>query len=226
MKNFYISNEKIEFLKYIAIIFMFLDHYSSLNLESYNFLKIIGRFVFPLFAIILVYNYIYNTKNKLKYIQRLLLFAVISEPFHYYAFYDYYNSYVINIFFTLSFGLIILYVYENTLNKNIWYKSLIYFYLILLFTPISLFISYNIFGLILILTIYLFIKKTNYITLFCLIISIYLLNYNWHYLYSVVGLLSLIIIYFLPYIKMKRYNKYFFYLFYPIHLFILKLNIF
>lgn len=220
MQQFYIKNEKIEFLKYIAIIFMILDHYSSLFLESYNLLKILGRFVFPLFTIILVYNYIYNTKDKFIYIQRLFIFALISEPFHYYAFKDYYNGYVLNIFFTLATGLLIIYIYEKNLTRNLFNKLLIYFYLVL-FLPFYTFLSYGIYGVLLILMVYLFMKKTNYITLILLVLIIYLNNFNWHYLYSIFGVFSLFLVYYSPFIEVKRINKYVFYIIYPLHLLIL-----
>ncbi len=222
MKQFHLESGKIEFLKYLAVFFMILDHYSSLFLDSYSLLKIIGRFVFPLFSIILVYNYIYNTKNKFLYIKRLLIFAILSEPFHYYAFKDYFPGYTFNIFLTLGLGLTVIYILEKIRDYNLPNKLLIYFYLIM-FLPFTVFLSYPIYGILLILSTYIFIKKTNYITLFLVCLMIYLNNFSWHYVYSLVGLLAIIIVYINPFEIKIRINKYFFYAIYPLHLFILAL---
>ena len=126
------KNSQIEILKYIALFLMVFDHYAALNLaEEY---RIIGRIVFPIFAFILVYNYIYNTSNKKNYIFRLFLFTLISQPFYYLVF----EVNTINIFGTLTLGLLILYVNEEHFHFKILPNILI----ILIVFPISLFIDY------------------------------------------------------------------------------------
>lgn len=87
-------------LKIAAIITMLIDHigaglfyplklyeifsFSGIEIEAdviYNVLRNIGRFAFPVFAFMLVEGF-YHTKSRWKYGRNLLLFALISEiPF-------------------------------------------------------------------------------------------------------------------------------------------------
>ncbi len=209
------KNSQIEILKYIALFLMAFDHYAALNLaEEY---RIIGRIVFPIFAFILVYNYIYNTSNKKNYIFRLFLFTLISQPFYYLVF----EVNTINIFGTLTLGLLILYINEEHFHFKILPNILI----ILIVFPISLFIDYKFWGLLLIISFYIFLKNKNVLTFVLLLLSIYLINVLWNPIYSLFGIVALFIIYLVTKfdINIKRINKWFFYLFYPIHLLVLKI---
>lgn len=208
------SNSQLEILKYIAILFMVFDHYSAIQGLGDEY-RIIGRIVFPLFAFILVYNFIYNTKDKKKYILRLFLFTLISQPIYYYAF----EVNTINIFGTLTLGLLILYLNEMNINK-IYLNVLIF---IIVF-PISFFIDYKFFGIFVIIAFYYFLKQKDVFSFSLLFLSIYLLNFLWNPIYSMVGILALFIIYYIRTINVDiiRINKWFFYLFYPIHLLVIK----
>lgn len=115
---------KNDFLKLIAVITMFIDHVGaammsvSLGGSSYSiaqFMRIVGRIAFPIFAYQLCVGYI-NTSDIFKYFTRLVIFAFISQvPFAF--FYNiciggslepsgisYYFS-NLNVFFTLLLGL-------------------------------------------------------------------------------------------------------------------------
>lgn len=67
-------------LKLIAVITMTIDHIGAVLMPQYGFLRIIGRIAFPIYCFMLVNGFFY-TKNIRKYIGRMLIFAVISEPF-------------------------------------------------------------------------------------------------------------------------------------------------
>ena len=68
-------------LKILAIIFMTIDHIGFTLFPSNLLLRYIGRLAFPIFAFQMG-NGFYHTKNKEKYIFRMLIFTVISQiPF-------------------------------------------------------------------------------------------------------------------------------------------------
>lgn len=69
-------------LHLIAIFLMTCDHLWATLLYQYDFLTLIGRIAFPIFAFMLVEGY-HHTHHIKGYIRRLFLFALISElPFN------------------------------------------------------------------------------------------------------------------------------------------------
>ena len=67
-------------LKVTAVILMLIDHAGAFLFPEIKLLRIIGRLSFPIFAFLVCEGY-EHTKDPKKYAMRLLLFAVISEPF-------------------------------------------------------------------------------------------------------------------------------------------------
>lgn len=103
-------------IKYIAMLVMFLNHFSHIFLESGTLLKEIcedvGYFTAITMCYFLVEGYEY-TRSKKKYAIRLLIFAIISQiPFQL-AF----NFGMLNMLFTLFFCFLILVAMEKIQNK-------------------------------------------------------------------------------------------------------------
>ncbi|NLN04520.1 MAG: hypothetical protein GX166_06860 [Clostridiaceae bacterium] len=101
-------------LKIIACIAMLLDHIGYALRITYPY-RIIGRIAFPIYAFLLTEGY-QHTKNFKKYLTRLFLFALVSEiPFNLFArgnLMDLGSS--INIYFTLSLSLLLLYLLDES----------------------------------------------------------------------------------------------------------------
>ena len=100
-----------EFLKWVAIITMTIDHIGAILYPDLPFLRWIGRLSFPLFAYLLILG-MENTKNIQKYFIRLLVFAFISQvPFFLANEIQPFEQ--LNIFFTLSSGLLFVYYFKK-----------------------------------------------------------------------------------------------------------------
>jgi len=79
-----------ELLKYIALLLMTIDHAGAIlygHYEGLHLSTVLGRLVFPIFAYLAIYNYLYHTKDKKRYITRLFIFAFISQVPYFFAFY-------------------------------------------------------------------------------------------------------------------------------------------
>lgn len=113
-------------LKLIACITMAIDHFAVLflNPQSMEYLvaRILGRVAFPIFAFLLVEGF-FHSSNLKKYILRLTVLAVLSEPlFDYFIirteipeFYTWW--YTQNVVFTLLIGLITIWAYDTVIRR-------------------------------------------------------------------------------------------------------------
>ena len=216
------TNLDTNFLKLVAIISMAIDHIGSTILSQYSIFRWIGRIAFPIFCYCLTVGLLYTHDIK-KYLIRLGVFAVISQPFYILAFFprDFMgNITVLNIYFTLFVSLLAVWGFKE---KKWW-----------IFVGSFLFacmvnIDYSVTGIILMLIFYLCRNKPKLGMLF------YTLTYiPAFYNSSLDDPLALIVgnhvigfdifaICAIPLIFIKtatniKFSKWFFYSFYPIHL--------
>lgn len=212
-------------LKWIAIVSMFIDHAAYIFIEKnpylseeWNFFAIIlreiGRLAFPLFCFTLVQGVI-HTRDRKKYFARLLLFAVISEvPFDL-AFFDvpWYPAYQ-NVFFTLAMGLLAIYALDYFSEKQVLPWVIV---IVLMAVAEWLHTDYGADGVLLIVLFYVFRMEEKKLVLFAGFYEIFLM-----------GIAEAGAIF--AFIPMHFYNgkrgmgmKYFFYLFYPVHLLVFAL---
>jgi len=201
-------------LKILALLTMTIDHYNDVILDhKYFLLTFIGRFAFPVFIYLSVKSYLFYTRSKKEYIKRILFFAFLSVPFYYMGFN---RVYPLNILFTISFNLMFIYFAEK---KEYYYLPLIF-----LLIGIS---DYSYISLAAYLSFYLVFNYTNkedlIIYLFLLLVSLILLNPLY---YAPIAILTFCIIcidlYFQNDFRVKI-NKYFFYIYYPLHIALLGL---
>lgn len=121
-------------LKHLAIFFMAIDHIGAALIEPgllqtglitmqdteyilYMVLRVLGRFSFPMFCFFLVEGF-FHTHDMVKYLQNLLIFAVISEiPFDLALrgrLWDWEHQ---NVFFTLALGFIAIWIAQALQEK-------------------------------------------------------------------------------------------------------------
>lgn len=210
-------------LKWIAIITMLTDHVGAVLFPEYQILRGIGRISFPIFCFLLVEGFHYTHDWK-KYFLRLFAFAWISEiPFDLAFFGTWYAPQHQNVFFTLALGILMMYVLKRHET------------LLLLNRPGMMLTPWLIAA---IMTVSVLMKTDYSIKGLYIILIFYLLRNNRMAAVWLVGGFELLLGYIYPnsnqwfailaMIPVLCYNekqgkkmKYFFYLFYPIHLLIL-----
>lgn len=206
-------------LKGIALLTMLCDHIACVLLTGvqwsglYRGMRMIGRVSFPIFCFVLVLGFL-STSDIKKYIGRLFLFAVLSEiPFDL-AFsgrlFDWESQ---NVMFTLLIGLLVLTGLQQ-FQARVWLQGLVC--LGGCCAAYILHTDYSYFGVALILVFYLFRENTvsRYLWAAVLIFS--------EGGMEVYALLGLFVCYFYqPQKREPGMPKYFFYLFYPVHLLVL-----
>lgn len=101
MKTFGLSGN---ILKIIAAFSMAIDHIGVILFPDNMLLRLIGRIAFPIFAFLIAEGCRY-TKNKPRYFFVMAFFAIVFQAFYTFFTEDMY----LNIFFTLSFAILIIY---------------------------------------------------------------------------------------------------------------------
>ncbi|WP_099468268.1 TraX family protein [Konateibacter massiliensis] len=205
-------------LKLIAIVTMFIDHIGAGILEQLpayydtnspisdidTILRLIGRIAFPIFCFLLVEGFL-HTSNVKKYAMRLFLFALISEiPFDLAFKRQILEITYQNVFFTLFIGLLTLMAVKYFENNKV-------LRILSMFAGIAVAIilrtDYAGFGVVFILLLYVLHDKIKWRNIIC----------SFAILWEITAPIA--------FIPITLYNgkrginlKYFFYLFYPVHL--------
>lgn len=206
-------------LKILALTSMIIDHYGSIFHGDILLYRAVGRIAFPIYCFLLVEGYT-HTSNIKRYIKRLLIFALLSEiPFDL-AFYGRLELSHQNIFFTLSIGLIAMYLLDNKEGRFVFNKTAIYLGACAL--AMFLFVDYSFIGIIYILQFHKVKDLPNPQKFYKLALVIFLVNlitFGWPQQFS---LLALPIIYFYngELGPKNKISQTFFYAAYPLHLII------
>lgn len=95
-------------LKILAMIIMIIDHLGAILFPEHTWMRIIGRLAFPIFAFFIAEGFAY-TKNIKKYIFRMAVFALITEPIFDLAFAGRLTWANQNVMFTFLFAIVGMY---------------------------------------------------------------------------------------------------------------------
>lgn len=198
--------ERNDTLKLIAILSMTIDHIGAVFFPHILLFRIVGRIAFPIFAYQTAVGMRFS-KNIKKYIARLFLFSLVSQPFYFLLF-----GKGLNAVFTIFYGTVLIAFWRKDS-----YLNLVSAFLILLSCFIPL--DYGFYG---ILSIFLFYILFYFPPLCLMLQTVFIIVYTQMIAVPAqfASLISLVLIH-------KKWEnklvlpKYFFYIFYPLHLGIL-----
>ena len=107
-------------LKIIAALFMVIDHAGYMFFPKVIWIRKVGRISFPIFAFFIAEGFFYS-KDRRRYLLRMLLFAVISElPFDLAFFGKWYWKYQ-NVMFSFALAILALMIFEKCRENGKWW---------------------------------------------------------------------------------------------------------
>ena len=207
-----------DYLKLFALLAMTLDHIDRVFTHTEGLSNTIGRMAFPIFAYLLIFNFsVYHPIKK--YVIRLSFFALLTQLVLFL-----FHSDMNNILFTFLYVLIFLELIE-TIDKYVYPPLLKYYFSILIFFASLSFtgnLSYGPMGFLFLISLYAYLKEKSHLNYFAVLLSGFFINWG---NFSAVFWTLITLMLLLSGIKMvkttHRFNKYFFYIYYPLHLLIL-----
>lgn len=209
-----------ELLKILAIVTMVIDHAGNILYPDLLVLQMIGRLAFPIFAYLIVLG-VESTKKPLKYMVTLLVFALVSQLPYFLAF-GIQPFERLNILFSLLLSAITIYFYEKR-SPATFLPLLVS---MILPTEGSYYVVLTTVGMKLLKDI----PKLGALVLFALNLQFVLFSSEIHTQIQIISLFALPLILLHMKNKLKReilipetslaylLRKYFFYVFYPLHL--------
>lgn len=217
------TSAQIEMLKYLALAAMFIDHTNRVLGLDMLWMQAVGRMAFPLFALVLSYNFLYNTRDTLHYAMRLLLLGAFSQLPYLSAFE--FGAWQLNIMFTLAFGLLIVICIDKAREPDISSIGREAYSLtaMLLFCVGGWFVEYNYMGLALIGSLILWYRTRRTSTMLLVVASLLVVNVAGGMAMMLVtsAVIPLVGIVHRINTGYTRGSRVFFYVFYPVHLAVL-----
>lgn len=210
-------------LKVIAAVTMMIDHTGMILFPQTEAFRLIGRIAFPLFAFFIAEGCRY-THNKRKYLGMILFLGLIFHAVFVLAT----GQTMFNIFITFSFSIMLIYLLQKVkreLREGTWKNKIlsgILFFVMLIFTYLftnCFQVDYGFFGIMLPVIVSLFDNLWKRKAAF--LAGSLLLAVSIHTYFQSFCLLAVPILFLYNGTRGKYKMKYFFYVFYPVHLSIL-----
>lgn len=211
-------------LKIIAAISMLIDHIGYMFFPDILIFRIIGRLAFPIFAYMIAEGCRY-TKNKLRYFTTIFILALICQCAYFYSVGDMY----LNVLVTFSLSIALIFSFQQclkALGQGLYVNALLFPLSVLLVYIFTLYfkIDYGFPGIMLPLFASIISPKDEYsrkvnVALFTVGLFILSLSLGGVQYYSLLAS-GLLLMYSGKRGKYKM--KYFFYVFYPLHLLVLE----
>ena len=211
-------------LKIIAAIAMTIDHIGIILFPQNNMLRIIGRIAMPIFAYMIAEG-CGHTKNKFRYFITMFLVAALCQGAYYFT----QHSLKQCILVTFCLSILLIYTYDIAARSKNIFATVLFFicaglcfyaceYLPYIIKGFS--IDYGFLGVLLPLLIYAGKNRTDKLMLTAIGILILTWHLKGNQLY---GLLATPFLMLYNGKRGKRKMKYFFYIYYPLHLAVIQL---
>lgn len=209
-------------LKIMALVFMTCDHIAKAFFPQSAVLLILGRLAYPIFAYMIAEGCIY-TKNRVRHLLMLGGLAVICQL----VFTLFTGSYVMCILITFTLSVILIYTYDNMINRKSALDTIIFVALLagVVFLCVKMpdilpgfMIDYGLIGVIIPLTLYML--KGKIYKLICLAVLLLMMGFQLKG-YQFYALISVVLLFLYNGERGKLNLKYLFYIYYPVHLVII-----
>ena len=202
-------------LKCIAVFSMLTDHISAYLFPSEEWMRYVGRLAFPIFGFLIVEGF-WHTRDIKRYMGRLLVFALISEvPYDLARYNTPFYPQGQNVFFTLFLALVCIYGMHTWQERPLAAAAVLAAVCAVMHYLVKS--DYGIGGIVMILCFYIFrMQRAEQF------LSVAAINICYYGKLQRAGALALVPIWFYNGTKGPSV-KYFFYAFYPVHLFLLYL---
>lgn len=213
-----------DLLKWIAIVTMFIDHFGAAVVEKTWImdepygqtldmtLRLIGRLAFPIFCFLMVEGF-YHTRDRMKYLRNLFVFAIISEiPFEI-SFLGELVWGLRNVYWTLLIGMVMMMLLDIFWQKEKKYGLLVLIAIVAACAGLAeiLHTDYGAIGVLLIFILY----KTRDDRFAQCVLGGAAMSYE------ITAPIAFVLLYKYNGVRRQKYLKYFFYAFYPVHLLLL-----
>lgn len=204
-------------LKLIAMITMFVDHLGYICFPEQDIFRCVGRIAFPIYAFLIAEGYCY-TKDIKKYRRRLLFSGLTYSVLYYLLFQNIY----ISVLLTFYVSILIIMLYEKIKNQKDE-KKIIGITVIAMITVITMLLKFDYAPIGTIIPLCLCLSKNNKyrIIIYAGLLALLATVNGWAIQYF--GLLALIPLALYNGKKGKLNLKTIFYIFYPLHIIIIKL---
>lgn len=206
-------------LKLLALVTMLIDHIGAFLYPDNDLFRQIGRIAFPIFGFLIAQGFYYTCKkNKFtKYFLTILISSILIEFIFLLTGTGFKNH--LNVFTTYSLALLSLFIWEKVDIINLLLK--IVFVMFILFISIRIKADYFCFGILFVFIIYFYIKKNNILFFFLAYVPLFIANKPF-FVGTTISMLPILL-----FNKKQGFHnkieKYFFYVFYPMHIIILSL---
>lgn len=218
-------------LKFIAAAAMLIDHVGAFFIPVTTplgcVMRIIGRLTAPIMCFFLAEGFRYTSSHK-KYGTRLFIFAVISQFAYAFAHGNTILTPSFNMIFTLFLCFLILLAYEKISN------NILKIIVISILVAVSIYSDWGIIAPMWVLSFYILHDDTNYkILTFSLVSLMHIIistvsaitnGYNWYFQLWQLGVflfIPLLLLYNGKNGNKNMFSKWFFYIFYPLHLLVI-----